>query len=275
MDLLTPLLQQSAFSARVFHHGNLCHLVDFDPGATAGHLHLLKGGRLSCTLRDALVLDTDRPCALLFPRPSAHTLLPVGERGADLVCATLDLGFKTGGPLAMALPECLVLYLDDAPNLLPTLQLLFDEAFSERFARQAALDRLMEYFLIQAIRAVIDSGQIHSGIFAAMTDPKLARAVNAIHARPERGWTVELLAEQAGMSRARFAARFREQVGLPPLDYLTDWRLAVVRHQLRQGHAIKRIAAQVGYASPAALSRVFAQRLGLPPSDWLKQQAAI
>jgi AraC-like DNA-binding protein len=74
------------------------------------------------------------------------------------------------------------------------------------------------------------------------------------------------------MSRARFAARFRQVVGMTPFDYLTDWRLGVAQTMLRKGSSLKLIAAAVGYANPTALTRVFTHRLGMPPSEWLSRQ---
>lgn len=76
------------------------------------------------------------------------------------------------------------------------------------------------------------------------------------------------------MSRARFAASFRQAVGTPPLDYLTDWRMAVAQTLLKRGKALKAVAPAVGYSSPAAFSRVFAKRVGVSALDWAPAQAA-
>ena len=64
------------------------------------------------------------------------------------------------------------------------------------------------------------------------------------------------------------ATQFRAAVGVPPGDYLTDWRLRVARLRLAEGWSVKDVAAAVGYASPAALTRVCTQRLGAPPTRW-------
>ena len=100
-------------------------------------------------------------------------------------------------------------------------------------------------------------------------DPRLARALDAMHKHPETSWSLEALAQSAGMSRARFAAHFRQVVGITPFDYLTNWRMAVAQTMLLQGKSLKRIAPAVGYANSTALTRVFRARLGVPPSDWI------
>jgi len=90
-----------------------------------------------------------------------------------------------------------------------------------------------------------------------------------MHKHPETSWSLEQLAQRAGMSRARFAAHFRDVVGMTPFDYLTNWRLGVAQTMLRKGKSLKVIASAVGYANATALTRVFTQRLGLSPSEWL------
>jgi AraC-like DNA-binding protein len=92
-----------------------------------------------------------------------------------------------------------------------------------------------------------------------------------MHDQPGHPWTLDELADLAGMSRARFAVNFRETVGITPLDYLTDWRMSVAQNLLKQGRPIKSVAAAVGYQSQAALARVFAKRIGLAPTDWARQ----
>lgn len=71
------------------------------------------------------------------------------------------------------------------------------------------------------------------------------------------------------MSRARFAPRFRQVVGMTPFEYLTNWRLGVAQTMLRKGDSLKLIASAVGYANATALTRVFTQRVGMSPSEWL------
>lgn len=272
MDQLAPLLRQITLSAQSFFSGELCQLANFDDAERSGHVHILKSGKVTMTIRNGPPQVIDKPSVLFFPRPCPHTLVPVDEgAGCELLCAYIDLGIKVRSPLAMALPEVLVLPFDDMSPVGPTLELLFREAFDDAFGRQAALDRLIEYFLIQMLRHVVVSGQLQGGIFAALADARLAHAVNAMHERPAHPWTLDELADLAGMSRARFAVNFREAVGLTPLDYLTDWRMSIAQNLLKLGRPIKSVANAVGYQSQAALARVFAKRVGHPPTDWLKQ----
>lgn len=273
MDHLAPLLKQITLSAQSFFSGELCQLVSFDHAV--GHVHILRSGKISMTIRNGPPQVIDGPSVLFFPRPCPHGFIPLEGHDSELLCAYIDLGAQVGSPLARSLPEVMVLPMDDASPIKPTLEMLFKEAFDDAFGRQAAIDRLIEYFLIQMLRHVIALGQMQGGVFAALADPRLKLAVGAMHERPGHPWTLDELADIAGMSRARFAVNFRETVGTTPLDYLTDWRMSVAQNLLKQGRPVKSVAAAVGYQSQAALARVFARRVGFAPANWVKQLAEV
>lgn len=268
LDPLLPLLNHISLSAKVFFTGDLCQVVNFDGTQAVGHIHLLRAGKLDLQLKHQQLAHISEPSVIFFPRPSMHVLHPVADTLCELVCASIDLGAQVRSPLATALPEWIIVPLSDMQLIAPTLQLLFHEAFEPSLGRQAALDRLAEYFLIQILRHVIQHGQLQQSIFSALADARLSQAVKAMHEQPDYPWTLETLADTAGMSRARFAANFKTTVGTTPLDYLTDWRLSMAQHLIRQGKSLKSIAPQVGYQSVAAFSRVFAKRVGTTPAEW-------
>ena len=110
-------------------------------------------------------------------------------------------------------------------------------------------------------------------LFRSLADPRLARALTALHARPGEGWSLATMALEAGMSRSRFAEAFRSAVGQTPADYLADWRLSIARSKMRAGKPLKALAAELGYANASALSRLFAHKhAGLSPRAWLQQR---
>jgi AraC-like DNA-binding protein len=103
-----------------------------------------------------------------------------------------------------------------------------------------------------------------------MTDAQVGRALELMHNDPERAWTVESLAAEVGMSRSRFADRFAELMGEGPLAYLTEWRLQKALARLSGSEvSAKELAREAGYQSPAAFTRAFAHRFGMPPTDYL------
>jgi AraC-like DNA-binding protein len=264
-----PFFERFSLSARMFYTGLLCGSSAAQVSEHAGHLHVLKKGTLKITRPDSRQIVIDTPSIVFFPRPRLHRLHGPPEEGAELVCATIEFGAGMLNPVIASLPEPLVVPLDALPELEPTLQLLFSEAFSGLPGRQAAMDRLFEYLFVLLIRSAMNTHLIDSGILMGLSDSRLGKAIEGMHKHPETSWSLEELAQSAGMSRARFAAHFRKVVGMTPFDYLTNWRLGVAQTMLRKGNSLKLIAPAVGYANATALTRVFTQRLGLPPSEWL------
>jgi len=133
-------------------------------------------------------------------------------------------------------------------------------------------NRLAEVLFIQVLRAHIASGpERNKGWLRAVFDPQIGTALSAIHERVNTPWTVESLAEAAGMSRSAFAARFKELLGQTPLEYVTEWRMQKAI-QLLQQHDKKLIdiARLVGYESDAAFSKAFKRVVGANPGGYLK-----
>lgn len=274
MDRLAPFFERFSLTARMFYSGLLCGSSGDQASENAGHLHVLKKGTLKITRPDARKIVLEEPSILFFPRPRLHRLHAPEEEGAELVCATIEFGAGMSNPLIASLPEPLVLPLNALPELAPTLQLLFSEAFSESPGRQAALDRLFEYVFVLLIRSAMNAHLVDSGVLVGLSDVRLGKAIEAMHKHPETSWSLEQLAQCASMSRARFAAYFRQVVGITPFDYLTDWRLGIAQTMMRKGNSLKLIASAVGYANATALTRVFAQRVGMSPSEWLARNQA-
>lgn len=274
MDSLSPLFKRFTLSARVFYSGALCGIVDFDNKQGIGILHVLRRGRLRVAQPPAPSFELTQPTLLFYRQPFVHRFEVDDADGADLVCAFVDFGATLGNPLLRGLPDFLVVPLADMNGVESTLALLFDEAFARRAGREAGIDRLMEFFVVLLLRHAIDARLIKIGLLSGLADARLAKAITAMHDQPEQAWSLETLAQTAGMSRARFAASFRQTVGTPPLDYLTDWRVSVAQTLLKRGKPLKAVAPTVGYSSPAAFARVFAKRVGSSAQDWAAAQIA-
>jgi AraC-like DNA-binding protein len=254
--------------ARVFHSGALCGVARFDESAGVGHLHLLRRGPLSVTNASGQRSIAKEPSVLFLPQGSAHRLDGGKGEGADLVCASIDFGAGDENPLLRGQPPLLCVPLVQLAGLDLGQQLLFSEAHGARCGHNAVVDRLTEVLVIQLLRHALAHRPVDGGVMAGLSDRRLAKALNAVHADPGQPWNLDSMAATAGMSRARFAAQFRQTVGVPPGDYLTGWRMGVARQLLRKGLTVKQVAAEVGYTSPGAFGRVFLQRVGATPVRW-------
>jgi AraC-like DNA-binding protein len=127
--------------------------------------------------------------------------------------------------------------------------------------------RLADILVVEAIRAHLNKQGEATGWLGALVEPRLGRALRALHANVARPWTVEQLAAVACMSRASFAAEFTRRLGQPPLAYLRTWRLARARMALEKGTAtVAHVANDVGYRSQSAFSQAYRVAFGVTPT---------
>lgn len=154
------------------------------------------------------------------------------------------------------------------PGLAMLVQLVGEETRARRPAREFVLERLLEVLLIEALRCSAEATAA-PGLVRGLADDRLASALRALHARPEHSWTVAELAAEAALSRSAFFARFNRIVGLPPMEYLLAWRMALARNLLDGRElGIEQVAARVGYGSASTFSVAFARHAGVPPARY-------
>ena len=145
--------------------------------------------------------------------------------------------------------------------------LLIAETHDPRCGTRGLRDAYVKALIIHLLRSEIAAGHVQSGPLAGLSDPRLARALVAMHDDPGRNWQAMDLAELAGMSRASFMRSFRQIVGETPISYLRKWRLERAREALLKGQRVGQVARTFGYGSPDAFSRAFLAAEGMLPSD--------
>jgi AraC-like DNA-binding protein len=270
MDRLTRLLSHFSLHAGVFYTGNICGIHDFAQDSLRGHIHLVRRGPVQVIGVKQEVFDITEPTLLFLPRPDMHRLVADDRAGADVVCATVQFGGGGRNPITDSLPSAVMVKLTELAGVEALLGLMFDEAFSDHDGRQAVLDRLCEVLMIRLLRHCIDQGLTQGGTLAGLADARLGKTIAAIHADPAADRDLSSMAALAGMSRARFAVRFREVTGETPADYLASWRVMTAQGLLKRGRQLKHVAGDVGYGSASALTRAFVRKLGCSPTEWLK-----
>ena len=270
MDLLSHLFESTGLSAKLFFAGSLCQTTGYAAHLAHGHLHLLRAGPLRLVAPGHSECVLKEPTVLFLPRSLDHQLIPMSAQGVDLVCGAIDLGLTLHSPLQRSLPPIIAIPTARLPAINASLDLLFAETDQALPGRQAAVDRLVEYVLIQLLRELVHQGVLASGLLAGLADARLARALTALHKAPARDWTLEQLADIAAMSRSRFAAHFLQVMGQTAMDYLTDWRLTLAQKRLLQHQPVQSVAVAVGYQSAAAFTRVFHRKMGTAPAAWVK-----
>src|SRR5690606_31655446 len=214
-DRLAALMTHFPVSAQVFNTGPLCGINTVESDGEHGQLHLVREGAVE-GVHGREPLRVDRPSLLLYPRPLTHRFVTDPERGADMVCAHLAFEGGAANPIAAALPPVVCLPLDKVGGAAPVLALLFEEAFEHRCGRVALVERLFEVVMIQILRQLMESGRVQGGLLSGLSHPRLRNALTAMHEAPAKDWSLDALAQVAGMSRSVFAASFRESVGTTP-----------------------------------------------------------
>ncbi len=268
-DPLNTLFTRFRPSAKMAFSGTVCGMLNDQHEVELGHLHLMRAGRMTVQPRGSDAVRLDEPGLVFLPRAIPHTLTADEGNDATLLCATIEIGQQVGSPLALALPTVVALPFREMPQLQPALELLFAEFASTASGRGTALERLLEYILILVLRHQIDAGNTKTGLLAGLADRGLARSLTVMHEHPKRGWSLQSLAEAAGMSRARFADRFHEVLGTTPMAYLSAWRISLAQDLLLKGRPAKSAAAESGYTSAAAFTRAFTRSVGKSPTHWL------
>jgi AraC-like DNA-binding protein len=150
------------------------------------------------------------------------------------------------------------------------VKLLTDEATEQRSGRELVLSRLVEVLLVESLR-LTPTPETPAGLLRGLGDVRLAEAIRKIHADPARSWTMAQLAREAALSRSAFFDRFTRNVGMPPMEYLLGWRMALAKDLLRHHEIdIADVAERVGYGSASTFSTAFSRHVGLPPGRYSK-----
>ena len=258
-----------------------------------------------CTMlegRCLLAVDGHQPIALeagdfvLMPATPGFALtgfepvtpVPVDPRLAAAPVGEIRHGTRKGPPDARMLGGY---FLFDSPDsalivsLLPSLlhlrgvetlstlvRLVGEESTGNRPGRDLVLARLVEVLLIEALRSA-PGHEAPSGLLRGLADTRLAAAMRHMHGDPARSWTVEELAGKAALSRSAFFDRFTRAVGVPPMEYLLAWRMALAKDLLvREELALAEVAERVGYSSASTFSTAFSRHVGEPPSRFARRR---
>lgn len=159
----------------------------------------------------------------------------------------------------------------------PMLGQAVEESRSRRAGSAAVLERVSEMVFVDAARRHLESlpEEGGSGWLAALRDRQIGRAIARMHEEPARSWTVDELGREIGLSRSALHERFVALVGIPPMQYLANWRMQIGANLLGSGTAnVATIAQEVGYDSEAAFSRAFKRLTGHPPATWRRARRA-
>lgn len=262
-----PSVQLFAGDVVMFPHGD-AHVISSAPG--------VRGSTDLSWLTDASVEQLPLQVArsgteVLFPRP------PDFSADTTIVCGFLGCDLRPFNPLIAALPRLLHLRgADDGGWIARFTQQAAAESRAQRPGGEAMLARMSEMMFVDAVRRHADHlPEQSAGWLAGLRDRFVGRALALMHEQPAQDWSIDELGRQVGLSRSALHERFAQLIGMPPMQYLAQWRMQTGARLLLDTRAtVAAIALDVGYDSEAAFARAFKRQVGKPPAAWRRERNA-
>ncbi len=263
-------------------------------GSEVANFHLVKEGRCWVTseaLSESCTLSAGD--IVVFPHGSPHRLasdqtaeampaqqfiaetkheeegrLVYGGAGkhTTLICGHFSHDPTSCHPLWDALPDIIVLESGTDEIIETATQMTVSATEGPGAGASALVDRLAEILLIQIIRAYATGTEGGRGFIAALSNNAIGRLLQAIHEEPAKQWTVEEMAQRAGMSRSALTTTFQRLLEVPPMQYLTTWRMHRAKDLLRSSQLhLADVAQKVGYESEWAFAKAYKRVFGEGP----------
>ena len=284
--VFSAVLRSNQLRATISSNSTYCdNWTDPEPETEHGTFHLIDSG--VCYVRSAVL---DAPLRLeagdlaVFPSGAAHVLSGSPDRATapesrftSMLCGEFEFATGKRNAIVDALPACFVVREKEGGMQFRQLaQLMLHEARGSSFGSRAILDKMADTLFVMAVRHYIEHAPERRGLLAALCDPRLVKALEAMHAHPEKDWTVASLAEAAHMSRTAFANHFASVLGSGPIEYLTQWRMNEARRLLADPRtSVAAVAADLGYRTEAAFRRAFKRVTGQGPGMVRRQERGL
>ena len=295
MDTLSDILRTINLTSTVYARANFSAPwgMKLDSGIFA-QFHMVVDGECLLDLEDFKEpIRLSAGDIVVFPRGDSHALfdsphsksvsgkevieaiynkrpLFYGESvDTTLVCGHFEFDREVNHPLIAALPS--IIHITDTERshiswLETATNMIMRETDSGIPGSDVVVNRLAEVLFIQIIRAYMLRGNYTNGFLAALKDPEINKALELIHSAPNDPWTVGKLGREVGMSRSAFSSRFKELVGLAPMEYTTFWRMQKAYEMLKDTDLpLGTIARRIGYISEPAFNRAFKRQFNQNP----------
>jgi AraC-like DNA-binding protein len=271
------------------------------PEGLVASLHVVAAGACWLSVEGQDPVQLTRGDVVLIPSGAAHSLTDAPDRPTrpmtEIAGRTLEEGppeciviegdgpatvWLCGGyrlapdvqhPLTRMLPPVVVVTAAQsrATGLGAAVDLLAAEIEGTDPGAPAVMGSLVDLLFVYILRTWLAEHHAESGWGRALFDPAVGAALALVHEDPARAWTLESLAQEAGMPRATFSRRFAALTGQSPMAYVATWRMALAARMLRDEPAtLSQIAKRVGYESEFAFARAFKRTTGQAPGQYRK-----
>jgi len=245
---------------------------------TAGDCFLLARGLASCLASDLTLTPTD--ARTIFPFPLNGGIASCNGGGDCLLVGGNFVLIGTPADILLAeLPPIVHIQKESGKTAMRwSLERMREELRDPQPGGVLVAQQLAYMMLVQALRLHLAEGlQGGVGWLQALSDKQISTAISSMHDDPAHDWTVEELGQRAGMSRSIFALRFKETVGVPPMEYLTRWRMLLAGDRITNtSNSISEIARSLGYESASAsFAKAFKKIMGCLPRQYSHGQNSV
>ncbi len=282
MNAVDQLFSPLKLEANVFHNGQYCGMWALDTsGADKMTFHVIVKGTCHLKVGDQITMLKEGD-AVFFPSDSKHVVTNFPEQDIDinsaesipmnavltepstgLVCGNFGHQHPIFERIVKQLPDVIIVRRESNSASAKVIDLLLEESAVSGAENNALLNRLSDCLFLLMVRDHVD---VESGVFAAMSHPKLTRAMALMHGAPDDRIGLEQLAGEALMSRSAFSTLFKSVVGQSPMDYLKQWRITLAyRWLVDEGISTYDAAVRCGYESESSFSKAFTSVMGFGP----------
>lgn len=217
----------------------------------------------------------DKPGRKLVPSQIAgeacelgNPLFQQGEITNHLMCGIVHYDQESAHPLLDSLPDILHFKLDSSQPIWSTVTLIDTEMRRSEGQGGAIVDRLTEVLFLQLLNYYTEQSGYASGFLVALRDRRLQRTLALIHKEPAFNWTLSILGDRVGMSKATLVRRFKEAIGVAPMTYIANWRIMKAYNLIKYSSTpLEQIAESVGFGSARALNKSFQRHYDFTPNE--------
>ena len=267
-DLLSLVLAQIRLTGDHVRSHEVERLGNLDLEVGAAHVLVVARGSLDVEGDGAKRVVIDTGDLVLLPRGLGGARLVASASHASVIVCRFWFDPHALRGMVSALPGSIHIRRNEGAGWLEGIvPFLMVEVTDDEPGAALMISRIIDVIVIRTLRTWVRRGHT-TGWLGGLSDARIARALKVMHERPSRPWSVEALADAAGMSRSSFCDRFTALVGRSPLRYQNEWRLTLARDMLAASEArVGEVALRVGYESESAFSRAYKAMFGHPPRD--------
>jgi AraC-like DNA-binding protein len=293
-DVLGDILETLRFRGSLFFRSDLAAPWGMSlPETGIPRFHIVLSGECFVGSDDHDVVKAEGADIIMLPNGTSHwiadkpgrELVPSAQAGKAcelgnplfqqgtitnrLMCGLVHYDQGASHPILDAFPEMMHFsMLEPGGPIWSVVNLIDAEMQSNQNRSSRITDRLTEVLFLQLLNHYVHESDGTTGFLAALRDRRVYRALSLIHQEPEFNWTLTLLGERVGMSRATLVRRFQDVVGVAPMAYIADWRIMKAHNMVKYSATqFEHIADATGFASARTLSRAFQRHYGCTPSE--------